>query len=55
VGKKQTESGWNYPRPPRVEAFAGLIEIRHLRVDREPKADKCRGKRGLLSISTSCF
>jgi len=29
VGKKQTESVWDYPRPPQVEAFAGLIEIRH--------------------------
>jgi uncharacterized protein (DUF427 family) len=29
VGKKQTESVWDYPRPPRVEAFTGLIEIRH--------------------------
>lgn len=29
VGKKQLESVWDYPRPPRVEPFAGLIEIHH--------------------------
>ncbi len=29
VGNKQTESVWDYPRPPRVEPFAGLIEVQH--------------------------
>lgn len=29
MGKKQAESVWDYPRPPRVEAFTGLIEIDH--------------------------
>jgi len=29
MAKKHEESVWDYPRPPRVEAFAWLIEIRH--------------------------
>ncbi len=29
MAKKPEESVWDYPRPPRVEVFAGLIEIRH--------------------------
>jgi len=27
--KKQAESVWDYPRPPRVEAYPGLVEVRH--------------------------
>ncbi len=27
--KKKQESVWAYPRPPRVEAYPGLIEIHH--------------------------
>ncbi len=29
MAKNPEESAWDYPRPPRVEAFAGLIEIHH--------------------------
>jgi uncharacterized protein (DUF427 family) len=29
VSKKQAESVWDYPRPPRVEFYEGLIEIDH--------------------------
>jgi len=27
--KKDKESVWDYPRPPRVEAYPGFIEIHH--------------------------
>jgi uncharacterized protein (DUF427 family) len=27
MAKKPLESVWDYPRPPRVEAFSGLIEV----------------------------
>jgi len=29
MAKKPEESVWDYPRPPRVEAFPGLIEVHH--------------------------
>ena len=29
MAKKQVESVWDYPRPPRVEAYPGLIEVHH--------------------------
>jgi uncharacterized protein (DUF427 family) len=29
MAKKPEESVWDYPRPPRVEAYDGLIEVRH--------------------------
>ena len=27
--KKEQESVWDYPRPPRVEAYPGLVEVHH--------------------------
>ena len=27
--KKDQESVWDYPRPPRVEAYPGLVEVHH--------------------------
>ncbi len=27
--EKQVESVWDYPRPPRVEAYPGLVEVHH--------------------------
>ena len=27
--KKDKESVWDYPRPPRVEAYQGLVEVHH--------------------------
>jgi len=44
VSNNQAESLWDYPRPPRVEVFAGLIEIRHLKVDWKPGAGRSRGR-----------
>ncbi len=29
MAKKPVESVWDYPRPPRVEAYPGLIEVHH--------------------------
>ncbi|MDW7730420.1 MAG: DUF427 domain-containing protein [Bacillota bacterium] len=29
MNRKTEESVWDYPRPPRVEPFGGLIEIKH--------------------------
>lgn len=29
MNKKGKESVWDYPRPPRVESYPGLVEIRH--------------------------
>ena len=29
MAKKPVESVWDYPRPPRVETFSGLIEVHH--------------------------
>lgn len=27
--EKPLETVWDYPRPPRVEAYSGLIEVHH--------------------------
>ena len=29
MAKRSVESVWDYPRPPKVEAYSGLIEVRH--------------------------